>query len=152
MDPMACSGVVRDGHCTTTCAGDAPPVGDHRRPADARQSHHSRPSIIGIGRGPASLLLEPLVLACSSRPRPARHVARADRTASALPTLCQKPASRPVHDERIIRRADWPHQRLVLQLLPVGEQDSRTERIHQPRRRDPLAILSVLPPVVEDVG
>src|SRR4029079_1724880 len=76
------------------------------------------------------------------------HIANADRSSSsALPALGQHPRPRPKHDHRIVPLADRPHPRPPIQLFRVCKQHTGRERIDEPRTREPLLILFVLPPI-----
>src|SRR5689334_9920845 len=79
-----------------------------------------------------SSLEAPVALRKLRSTRLARHIAGADRAPGALPPLAQEPGPRPEDHERIVGLADRPHPGLVLELLPVGEQDPARERIDQP--------------------
>src|SRR5207253_1532657 len=87
-----------------------------------------------------------------SRPRvAARDLAKRDRRSTLAPTFTKQPRLGPIDEERVVRRAPPPQQRVVLALRPTVEQDARRERVDVPRPLEAAAVLAVLAPVVQHV-
>src|ERR1043166_4751807 len=72
--------------------------------------------------------------------RLARYLASTDWTSGELPALGQNPRRWPPNDQRIVRLANRPHPRLVMELGPVRKQNPRGERIDEPRAGQSLLI------------